>query len=76
MSDHHITLLFIYQFGLCGMQILLAHEHADAVLGLDVIRALQAYSATNDIDRTPVYLTQFATERYLFYFWLFFFFKF
>ncbi|XP_044478336.1 putative hydrolase C777.06c [Mangifera indica] len=31
-------------------RILLTHEHADAVLGLDDIRALQPYSATNDID--------------------------
>ncbi|XP_031274194.1 putative hydrolase C777.06c [Pistacia vera] len=42
--------------------IILTHEHADAVLGLDDIRAVQPYSATNDIDPTPVYLTQFAME--------------
>ncbi|KAL5977148.1 hypothetical protein ACLOJK_021490 [Asimina triloba] len=42
--------------------ILLTHEHADAVLGLDDIRTVQPYSATNDIDPTPIYLTQFAMD--------------
>ncbi|XP_058071545.1 putative hydrolase C777.06c isoform X2 [Magnolia sinica] len=42
--------------------ILLTHEHADAVLGLDDIRAIQPYSPTNDIDPTPIYLTQFAMD--------------
>ncbi|KAL5773964.1 hypothetical protein ACOSP7_011521 [Xanthoceras sorbifolium] len=42
--------------------IILTHEHADAVLGLDDIRAVQPYSATNDIDPTPVYLAQYAME--------------
>ncbi|KAF3450375.1 hypothetical protein FNV43_RR06455 [Rhamnella rubrinervis] len=42
--------------------IVLTHEHADAVLGLDDIRAIQPYSATNNIDPTPIYLTQFAME--------------
>lgn len=47
------------------LQIVLTHEHADAVLGLDDIRAVQPYSAINNIDPTPIYLTQFAMERYL-----------
>ncbi|PKI68070.1 hypothetical protein CRG98_011666 [Punica granatum] len=38
--------------------IVLTHEHADAVLGLDDIRAVQPYSPTNDIDPTPVFLSQ------------------
>ncbi|RZC12420.1 putative hydrolase [Glycine soja] len=38
--------------------ILLTHEHADAVLGLDDIRAVQPFSPTNDIDPTPIYLTR------------------
>ncbi|XP_077210932.1 putative hydrolase C777.06c [Tasmannia lanceolata] len=42
--------------------IILTHEHADAVLGLDDIRAVQPYSPTNDIDPTPIYLTQFAMD--------------
>ncbi|XP_020093153.1 putative hydrolase C777.06c isoform X2 [Ananas comosus] len=42
--------------------IILTHEHADAVLGLDDIRVVQPYSATNDIDPTPIYLTQFAMD--------------
>ncbi|KAI5331580.1 hypothetical protein L3X38_021706 [Prunus dulcis] len=42
--------------------IILTHEHADAVLGLDDIRAVQPYSPTNDIDPTPIYLTQYAME--------------
>jgi phosphoribosyl 1,2-cyclic phosphodiesterase len=55
------------------MQIILTHEHADAVLGLDDIRAVQPYSATNDIDPTSIYLSQHAMERclYLFFFFLF-----
>lgn len=42
--------------------IILTHEHADAVLGLDDIRAVQPYSATNEIDPTPIYLSQYAME--------------
>ncbi|XP_010275049.1 PREDICTED: putative hydrolase C777.06c [Nelumbo nucifera] len=42
--------------------IILTHEHADAVLGLDDIRAVQPFSPTNDIDPTPIYLTQFAMD--------------
>ena len=40
------------------LQIILTHEHADAVLGLDDIRAVQPFSPTNDIDPTPIYLSQ------------------
>lgn len=40
--------------------IILTHEHADAVLGLDDIRAVQPYSSTNDIDPTPIYLSEYA----------------
>ncbi|WOL08944.1 hydrolase [Canna indica] len=42
--------------------IILTHEHADAVLGLDDIRVVQPFSVTNDIDPTPVYLTQYAMD--------------
>ncbi|KAF4363087.1 putative hydrolase C777.06c [Cannabis sativa] len=42
--------------------IILTHEHADAVLGLDDIRAIQPHSPTNDIDPTPIYLTQYAMD--------------
>ncbi|XP_027342868.1 putative hydrolase C777.06c [Abrus precatorius] len=38
--------------------IVLTHEHADAVLGLDDMRSVQPSSHTNDIDPTPVYLSQ------------------
>lgn len=38
--------------------IILTHEHADAILGLDDIRVVQPFSPTNDIDPTPIYLTQ------------------
>ncbi|KAK2447551.1 Metallo-hydrolase/oxidoreductase superfamily protein [Trifolium repens] len=38
--------------------IILTHEHADAVLGLDDIRAVQPFSPINDIDPTPIYLSQ------------------
>lgn len=46
------------------MQIVLTHEHADAVLGLDDIRAVQPYSPVNDIEPTPIFLNQHAMERY------------
>lgn len=46
-----------------ALQIVLTHEHADAVLGLDDIRAVQPFSPSNDIDPTPIYLTEFAMER-------------
>ncbi|KAL6500687.1 hypothetical protein OROHE_025484 [Orobanche hederae] len=42
--------------------IILTHEHADAVLGLDDIRIVQPFSPTNDINPTPIYLTQDAME--------------
>ncbi|KAF7120742.1 hypothetical protein RHSIM_Rhsim13G0117600 [Rhododendron simsii] len=42
--------------------IVLTHEHADAVLGLDDIRAVQPHSPTNDIAPTPIYLTQEAMD--------------
>ncbi|KAK6150089.1 hypothetical protein DH2020_017614 [Rehmannia glutinosa] len=48
--------------------IILTHEHADAVLGLDDIRTVQPFSPTNDINPTPIYLTQDAMERYDFIF--------
>ncbi|MBA0788107.1 hypothetical protein Gotri_027649, partial [Gossypium trilobum] len=38
--------------------IVLTHEHADAILGLDDIRAIQPHSPTNDIDPTAIYLTR------------------
>ncbi|GMH01462.1 hypothetical protein Nepgr_003301 [Nepenthes gracilis] len=42
--------------------IILTHEHADAVLGLDDMRSVQPYSATNDISPTPIFLTQDAMD--------------
>lgn len=42
--------------------IILTHEHADAVLGLDDIRAVQPYSPINDIDPTPIYLSHHAMD--------------
>jgi phosphoribosyl 1,2-cyclic phosphodiesterase len=45
-------------------QIILTHEHADAILGLDDVRVVQPFSPTNDIDPTPIYLSQYAMDRY------------
>ncbi|KDP38013.1 hypothetical protein JCGZ_04656 [Jatropha curcas] len=42
--------------------IILTHEHADAVLGLDDIRAVQPFSPTNDIDPTAIHLSQSAMD--------------
>ena len=45
------------------LQIIVTHEHADAVLGLDDVRVVQAFSPTNDIDPTPIYLSQHSMDR-------------
>lgn len=42
--------------------IILTHEHADAVLGLDDIRAVQPFSPINDISPTSIYLSEYAME--------------
>ncbi|KAH0450330.1 hypothetical protein IEQ34_021022 [Dendrobium chrysotoxum] len=42
--------------------IILSHEHIDIVLGLDDIRTVQPFSPTNEIDPTPIYLTQNSIE--------------
>ncbi|KAF9588850.1 hypothetical protein IFM89_016788 [Coptis chinensis] len=42
--------------------IILTHEHADALLGLDDVRAVQPFSPTNDIQPTQIYLTQYAMD--------------
>lgn len=41
---------------------MLTHEHADAVLGLDDIRVVQPFSPVNDIEPTPIFLTQEAMD--------------
>ncbi|VAI12749.1 unnamed protein product [Triticum turgidum subsp. durum] len=46
----------------CVDSIILTHEHADAILGLDDIRVVQPFSPTNDIDPTPIYLSQYAMD--------------
>ncbi|GLJ52574.1 hypothetical protein SUGI_1118860 [Cryptomeria japonica] len=42
--------------------IILTHEHADAVLGLDEIRGVQPYNRYNDIEPTTIYLNQFTMD--------------
>ncbi|XP_010537718.1 PREDICTED: putative hydrolase C777.06c [Tarenaya hassleriana] len=42
--------------------IILSHEHADAVHGLDDIRSVQPRSSTNNTDTNPVFLTQFTMD--------------
>ncbi|CAN1302385.1 Putative hydrolase C777.06c [Linum perenne] len=42
--------------------IILTHEHADAVLGLDDVRAVQPFSPINAIDPTPIFLSEHAME--------------
>ncbi|KAG5029354.1 hypothetical protein JHK87_012868 [Glycine soja] len=48
---------------LIHQKILLTHEHADAVLGLNDMLVVQPFSPTNDIDPTPVYLTLHSMDR-------------
>ncbi|RRT52939.1 hypothetical protein B296_00031376 [Ensete ventricosum] len=48
------------------LQIILTHEHADAIFGLDDVRIVQSFipfSTSNDIDPTPVYATKFTMDR-------------
>lgn len=42
--------------------IILTHEHADALLGLDDVRGVQPYNRNNDIEPTPVFVNQFTME--------------
>lgn len=43
------------------LQIILTHEHADAVLGLDDVRVVQ-----HDTNPIPIYCTQFTMDRYIY----------
>jgi len=42
--------------------IILTHEHADALLGLDDVRGVQPYNHNNDIEPTPVFVNQFTMD--------------
>lgn len=44
-------------------QLLLSHEHADAILGLDDVRGVQVYSPHNDVPPLPVYCSQHCFQR-------------
>jgi phosphoribosyl 1,2-cyclic phosphodiesterase len=44
------------------MQIILTHEHADAVLGLDDVWVALP-SQRNDSNQVPIFLTQFTLDR-------------
>ena len=45
------------------VQIILTHEHADAVLGLDDVWVALPCSQRNDSDQIPIFLTQFKLDR-------------
>lgn len=45
------------------MQLVLTHEHADAILGLDDVRGVQPYNTMNDIEPMPVFLSQHTMDR-------------
>jgi len=49
--------------GLFVVQIILTHEHADAVLGLDDVWVALPCSQRNDSDQIPIFLTQFTLDR-------------
>lgn len=42
--------------------IILTHEHADAVLGLDEVWVVQPRNGRNDIEQIPIFLTQFTMD--------------
>eukprot|EP00850_Spirogloea_muscicola_P000825 SM000003S11070 [mRNA] locus=s3:612922:615541:- [translate_table: standard] len=47
------------RYGIRGIDaLLLTHEHADAILGLDDVRGVQPWDAHNNIPAMPVFLTQ------------------
>lgn len=46
------------------LQLILTHEHADAMLGLDNVRGVQPFNANNDIPPTPVFVSQHTMDRY------------
>lgn len=48
---------------LCAVQIILTHEHADAVLGLDEVSVVQPRNGRDDIEQIPIFLTQFTMDR-------------
>ena len=50
------------------MHIILTHEHADAVLGLDEVWVVQPRNDRNDVEQIPIFLTQFTMDRFVFIF--------
>ncbi|PWZ39997.1 putative hydrolase C777.06c, partial [Zea mays] len=48
--------------GFSALQIILTHEHADAVLGLDEVWVVQPRNGRNDIEQIPIFLTQFTMD--------------
>jgi phosphoribosyl 1,2-cyclic phosphodiesterase len=53
-----------FNFLLCELQVILTHEHADAILGLDDIRGVQPVNAYNRIEPLPVFLTKHSMSRF------------
>ena len=49
--------------GFSEVQIILTHEHADAVLGLDDLWVALPSSQRNEIGKVPIFLTQFTMDR-------------
>jgi hypothetical protein len=45
------------------VQIILTHEHADAVLGLDEVWVVQPRNDRNKSEQIPIFLTQFTMDR-------------
>lgn len=45
------------------MQLILTHEHADAMLGLDNVRGVQPFNVRNEIPPMPVFVTQHTMDR-------------
>lgn len=47
------------------MQIILTHEHADVVLGLDEVWVVQPRNGRNDVEQIPIFLTQFMMDMFI-----------
>lgn len=53
-----------YHMGLAWVQLILTHEHADAILGLDNVRGVQPVNLNNDIPPMPVFVAQHTMDRF------------
>lgn len=64
VKAQHISVRVLITWGLLGVQLILTHEHADAILGLDDVRGVQPFNVNNDIPPMPVFVAQHTMDRF------------